>query len=330
MNMTAEDLANFTTLPIQANSFINCTEEDFLLMKYYISAFYGIIFVLCFPVNIVVIFMYFFKMRPWKSSTIIMLNLAITDLFYLTTLPFLIHYFANGNNWIFGNVMCKFIMFNFYFNMYSSILFLCCFSIFRYIVVLYPINWIFVHKKKWAMMACIVVWVISLGAVSPLGFLITTKKKQNRTICMDLTNVTNLNASWWYNLLLTVFAFLLPLLIVTLCYSAIIYTLDKGPNNRTSYKQKARKLAILILAVFYVCFLPFHIFRGVRIELQLYPVSCPIKTQILGIFTATKPLAALNVVGNLLLYVVMGGNFQRAVLSVLKFRTKKKSELERQ
>uniref|UniRef100_A0A8C8SST9 G-protein coupled receptors family 1 profile domain-containing protein n=1 Tax=Pelusios castaneus TaxID=367368 RepID=A0A8C8SST9_9SAUR len=311
---TTEDLANFTTLQSQADAFTNCSDVNVLLKNSYLPFMYSIIFLVGFPGNIIAIFVYTFKMRPWKSSTIIMLNLAFTDLLYLTSLPFLIHYYANGEHWIFGDFMCKFIRFGFHFNLYSSILFLTCFSIFRYFVIVHPLKFS-VQKRRWAVVACSVVWVISLAAVSPVNLLITSREEQNKFMCLDLTSSDNLETIRWYNWLLSGLAFYLPLVVVTLCYTVIIYTLATGLQTHACYKQKARKLAILLLVVFCVCFLPFHVLRAVRIELRLQPVSCHIENQIQAAYIISRPLAALNTCGNLLLYVVIGGNFQQAILS---------------
>ncbi|NXW95069.1 OXGR1 protein, partial [Alopecoenas beccarii] len=294
----------------------SCKDEDFLEVKSYLSILYGLIFLVCFPGNIATISIYFFKMRPWKSSTIFMLNVAITDLLYIATLPFFIHYSANGNNWVFGDFMCKFIHICFYFNMYSGIISLSCFSIFRFIVVVYPIKYLFVQNQRWAVVTCVVVWMISLVAISPLGVLIAVKDAQNRTICSDLAATEDLHASRLYNWLLTTFAFFLPTLTVTLCYLFVIYALATGPQTQASYKKKARRLIVVLLVVFYVCFLPFHIFRGIRLELQVRPVSCHLNNKIILMFTIAKPLAALNTFGNLLLYAVSGDNFQQAILSL--------------
>ncbi|XP_010004652.1 PREDICTED: 2-oxoglutarate receptor 1-like [Chaetura pelagica] len=321
--MASERTSNFSALPDQTDPLTSCKDEDFLQVRVYLSVLYGLIFLVCFPGNIVAILVYFVKMRPWKSSTIIMLNLAITDLLYLAALPFFIHYSANGNDWIFGDFMCKLVHFCFYFNMYSGILFLSCFSIFRFFVVVHPIKCLFVQKRRWAVLTSVVVWMVSLAAISPLGILIATRRMQNRTICPDLPVAEDLETSRWYNWLLTITVFFLPLLTVTLCYMLIIYTLATGPHTRACYKQKARRLAIVLLVVFYVCFLPFHVFRGLHLELRVHPVSCHLKNVSLFMFIMAKPLAALNTFGNLVLYVVTGDNFQQAILSLLKFQTNK-------
>ncbi|KAI6078723.1 2-oxoglutarate receptor 1 [Aix galericulata] len=255
-------------------------------------------------------------MRPWKSSTIIMMNLALTDLLYLTSLPFLIHYYASGEHWIFGEFMCKFIRFGFHFNLYSSILFLTCFSIFRYMVIVHPMKFFHVQRKRWTAVACAAIWMISLAAVIPVNFLISSKEEENRSLCLDLTSSENLGTIRWYNWLLTSLAFFLPLLTVTLCYAFIICTLATGLQARAGHKQKARRLTIVLLVVFYVCFLPFHVFRIARLELRFCMANCHVQKQIHAAYIISRPLAALNTCGNLLLYVVIGGAFQQAILSL--------------
>lgn len=179
MNEPPDGLANTSDFPDYVAAFGNCTDEKISLKMHYLPVIYSIIFLVVFPGNAVAISTYIFKMLPWRSSTIIMLNLACTDLLYLTSLPFLIHYYTSGENWIFGEFMCKFIRFGFHFNLYSSILFLTCFSIFRYIVIIHPMSCFSIHKTRWTVVACAVVWIISLVAVMPMTFLITSTNMTN-------------------------------------------------------------------------------------------------------------------------------------------------------
>ncbi|OXB57092.1 hypothetical protein ASZ78_015523 [Callipepla squamata] len=313
---TSDDLTNSTTCQDIRGDLPNCTDVEVSLKTLYLPVMYGLIFLVGFPGNIIAICVYSFKMRPWKSSTIITLNLALTDLLYLTSLPFLIHYYASGEHWIFGEFLCKFIHFGFHFNLYSSILFLTCFSAFRYMVIVHPMKFFHIQRKRWTAVACAAIWVISLAAVSPINFLISSKEEQNRSLCLDFTSSENLGAIRWYNWLLTILAFFLPLVTVTLCYVLIICALTTGPQTRAGHKQKARRLAVILLVVFYVCFLPFHLFRVARVELRLCPISCHVEKHIHSTYIISRPLAALNTCGNLLLYVVMGGDFQQAIFSL--------------
>uniref|UniRef100_A0A8D2L8K1 G-protein coupled receptors family 1 profile domain-containing protein n=2 Tax=Varanus komodoensis TaxID=61221 RepID=A0A8D2L8K1_VARKO len=315
-----EDTANSThTLPTyDVSALENCTDNVHELRKTYLPAVYSTIFLVGFLGNVVAICVYIFKMRPWRSSTIIMFNLACTDLLYLSSLPFLIHYYANGEHWIFGDFLCKFIRFGFHFNLYSSIFFLTCFSIFRYFAIVHPIRSFCVRKKSWAVIACTVSWILSLVAVSPVNLLITSKMQENRSVCLDLSSSDNVDIIRLYAWILSALAFYLPLLTVTLCYAVIIYTLATGPHTQSPYKRKARKLAFLLLVVFYLCFLPFHVFRVVRLELRLYQLSCTVENHIHAAYVISRPLAAANTCCNLLLYALISDNFQQAIQSLLR------------
>ncbi|XP_059537067.1 2-oxoglutarate receptor 1 [Myotis daubentonii] len=326
MNEPLDNFTNTSDFPGYAAAFRNCTDEKIPLKKHYLPVIYSIIFLVGFPGNAVAISTYVCKMRPWKSCTVIMLNLACTDLLYLTSLPFLIHYYASGENWIFGDFMCKFIRFGFHFNLYSSILFLTCFSVFRYFVISHPMSCFCIHKTRWAVAACAGVWIISLVAVIPMTFLITSTTRTNSSACLDLTSSDDLTTIKWYNLILTATTFCLPLVIVTLCYAMIIYTLSQGPRTHSGLKQKARRLTILLLLVFYICFLPFHVLRVIRIESRLLSISCSVENQIHEAYIFSRPLAALNTFGNLLLYVVVSDNFQQAIGSMV--RCKASGDLE--
>lgn len=78
---------------------MHCVEVG--LKTLYLHIMYNMIFLVGFPGSFVVICVYSFKMKPWKSSTIIRLNLALTDLLYLTGLPLLTCYCTTGEHSIF-------------------------------------------------------------------------------------------------------------------------------------------------------------------------------------------------------------------------------------
>ncbi|XP_078515065.1 2-oxoglutarate receptor 1-like [Lissotriton helveticus] len=311
-----EDWQNLTTVPRSMQDAENCSTTDDFLTKYYLPTLYGIIFLVGFPGNFIAIGVYLFKMRPWRSSLIIMLNLAITDLLYLTSLPFLIYYYANEMSWEFGNFMCKFIRFSFNFNLYASILFLTCFSVFRYFAIVHPMRYHHIHKKKWAVVACVGVWVVALVAVLPIVLVIESTEREGLAICLDFASSVRLETVQWYNWLLTALVFFLPLVVVTFCYTRIICSLAYGPYTNDAFKKKARRLVAILLVVFYLCFLPFHILRIARIKTQVHPVSCDVKKHINSAYIISRPIAVLNTFGNLLLYVAVGDNFQQAILSV--------------
>ncbi|XP_072254705.1 2-oxoglutarate receptor 1 [Pyxicephalus adspersus] len=277
---------------------------------------YSIIFIIGFPGNIIAISVYVLKMRPWRTSIIILLNLAITDLMHLSSLPFLVYNYANQEHWTLGDFMCKLIRIVFHFNLYGSILFLTCFSIFRFIVIVHPMKFHSIHKRRWAVIACAAVWVIALIEVLPMVILM--KDIQDTVACMDFAVSLERYNVRWYNACLTTIGFALPLLVVTLCYTCINCSLSNGPYTNDAQKKKARRLVVILLVVFYACFLPLHIFRAIRIETRLHHVNCVYEKHIHGAYLASRPIASLNTFGNLLLYVAVGGNFQQAIQSTMR------------
>ncbi|XP_068121353.1 2-oxoglutarate receptor 1 [Hyperolius riggenbachi] len=324
---TTDETFNFTTLSATLNStFVystsdattNCTGStmESVVKVYFVPALYSIIFIIGFPGNIMSISVYVLKMRPWRTSTIILLNLAITDLLHLSSLPFLVYNYANQEKWTLGDFMCKVIRIAFHFNLYGSIFFLTVFSIFRYFVIVHPMKFHAIHKRRWAVVACAAVWVVALIEVLPMVVLM--KNIQDTVACIDFAASFDRYDVRWYNACLTCFGFALPLLVVTLSYTCINCSLANGPYTNDVQKKKARRLVVILLVVFYACFLPLHIFRAIRIETRLYPVSCVYEKHMNALYLASRPVASLNTFGNLLLYVAVGGNFQHAIQTVYK------------
>uniref|UniRef100_A0A8C1V523 Oxoglutarate (alpha-ketoglutarate) receptor 1b n=1 Tax=Cyprinus carpio TaxID=7962 RepID=A0A8C1V523_CYPCA len=159
---------------LEMNS-IDCLPIDDYIKTYYLPVMYSIISVVGIVGNFLVIIIYLVKLRPWKSSSIIMVNLAVADLLYALSLPVLVQFYGTSK-WTLGELMCRFIRFCFYYNLYGSILFLTCLSIFRYIAVVHPLKAAEIRRKRWAILACLAIWVFSLVEISPMLGMITVHR----------------------------------------------------------------------------------------------------------------------------------------------------------
>ncbi|XP_051283358.1 2-oxoglutarate receptor 1-like isoform X2 [Dicentrarchus labrax] len=313
----------------------NCTNVDHLLKRYYLPISYGAIFVVGLVGNVTSIGIYLTKLRPWKSSSIIMVNLALTDLLYVLSMPFLVYYYSNGDSWTLGDFMCRFVRFGFHFNLYGSILFLTCLAVFRYVVVLKPLMAAQVQQKFWGIMACSAVWILAAIEITPMLTVISLERHDNKTYCMDfastISNKTN-NDLRWYSWMLTGLGFLLPLVVVFMCYIGIVKQLAKGPHTGSPRRMRARRVTVLIMVVFVVCFLPYHFLRTLRIETRSMPATpCMVERIAHAAYIFSRPLAGLNTFFNLALYTLSGDRFRRAFLSTFyweHWRTKARSLLQ--
>lgn len=293
----------------------NCTNVDRLMKRYYLPVAYAIIFVVGLVGNVTSIGIYLTKMRPWKSSSIIMVNLALTDLLYVLSMPFLVYYYSNGDSWTLGDFMCRFVRFGFHFNLYGSILFLTCLAVFRYVVVIKPLLAAQVQQKFWGIIACSAVWIIVAAEITPMLTMISLVEHDNKTYCLDFASTIPVNVVRWYGWMLTALGFLLPLVVVFMCYIGIVKQLAKGPYTSSPCRMRARHVTVLILVVFVVCFLPYHILRVLRIETRnMQETSCMVEHVVHAAYIISRPLAGLNTFFNLALYTLSGDKFRRAFL----------------
>ena len=71
-------------------------------------------------------------MRPWKSSTVLLFNLAMARFFLNVVLPFRSSYYLSGLDWRFGDVLCCIFLFLLSLNPGGSIAFLTLIALDRY------------------------------------------------------------------------------------------------------------------------------------------------------------------------------------------------------
>lgn len=93
-------------------------QEDFKYILLPVS--YALVFVVGLALNAMALFVIVFRTKRWKPSTIYMFNLTMCDTLYILTLPFLIYYYADENDWPFSEPLCKIIRFLFYANLYGT------------------------------------------------------------------------------------------------------------------------------------------------------------------------------------------------------------------
>ncbi|XP_030602632.1 2-oxoglutarate receptor 1 [Archocentrus centrarchus] len=291
----------------------NCTDLVQLLKSYYLPVAYSLIFIVGVAGNITSIGIYLTKLRPWKSSSIIMVNLAVADFLYVLTLPFLVYYYSTWEMWPLCKFMCRFVRFGFHFNLYGSILLLTCLAVFRYLVVIKPLSAAQIQQKRWGILACSAVWISSATEITPMLNMISV---DNNSKCLDFASTEPVTTVRLYGLLLTALGFLLPLAVVFICYTGIVKELAKGPHTTSLCRMRARGVTVLILVVFVVCFLPFHVLRVLRIETRYHNVTWPVENIVHAAYIVSRPLAGFNTFFNLALYTLSGDRFRRAFLDV--------------
>ncbi|XP_041857677.1 P2Y purinoceptor 8 [Melanotaenia boesemani] len=239
-----------------------------------ISVIYMIVTVINLSGNGLSMWLLLFRTSPKSPTIIFMINLTLTDLALGTALPFQISYQLQGYNWNLGSKMCSFLTMVFYTNMYCSILTMMAIGIDRYLGIVRPMLFRQYRKKKTvAVLSCLLMWALVLGVLHPLMTTDLTFNVPELGIvtCFDVLKKNMLpSVSAWARFLFSMvfILFLFPFCVTTFCYVSVIRSLAR--DSKTAQKERAIRLAVVVLLVFVFCFAPNNILLLIHSVLRLF------------------------------------------------------------
>ncbi|KAL0972651.1 hypothetical protein UPYG_G00192430 [Umbra pygmaea] len=243
----------------------NCTKNDGFKYPLY-STVFSLVFVVGLITNVAAMYIFTCSLKLRNETTTYMMNLVVSDLLFVFTLPLRVFYFIN-QDWPFGSVLCKLSVSLFYTNMYGSMLFLTCISVDRFLAIVHPFRSQSLRTKRNAKITCVAVWVLVLAGSLPTGFKLetTAPQKDNSTLrfCFE-----NFSSNQWKShlskvvIFIETVGFLIPLLLNVVCSVMVLQTLRKpqtisrgGKLNKT----KILRMIVVHLAIFCFCFIPYNV-----------------------------------------------------------------------
>ncbi|XP_062290885.1 proteinase-activated receptor 3 [Scomber scombrus] len=207
------------------------------------------------PANVAILGTLATKIRK-VSSAILYCSLAVSDLFLLISLFFKAHYHFHGNNWVLGEAACRVVTACFYGNLYCSAQTLACISIKRYLALVHPFMYKGLPKRMCTAWVSLVVWGVFGAAIVPELLVQQTYRvfELGTTTCHDVLPLdkSSHNFLLYYNLVLTIFGLLVPLVVTVVCYARIICELNHSHLDWAIYI----KASSLVFVIFLVCFTP--------------------------------------------------------------------------
>lgn len=245
--------------------------------------------------------------RLTTVTNILLLNLVISCLLFMSSLP-LQGIYLHLSEWIFGKVMCKIYGCLYYLGLYSSVLFLTLLTFDRHLAVVYSLSASRLRSRRYAVLSCLVVWLVSCTACfNHLLLHSTFVHHDNKTYCDESTeNVGLLNAELLRNVMfyMQIFLFLLfPLVVIIYCYVRIGITVM---SSRLSSKFKTMRLIFVIVVLFFLCWTPFNVVE----LLNGSETSCEGQARIGYAAHITRNLASLYFCICPLFYTFVGRKFQ--------------------
>lgn len=317
MNFTATPQATTTNSSSMCFVDIDASAISDVLMSVYILAFiFGLIF------NVLTVGPIWQQVQRQNVLGIFLLNLSISDMLFLFTMPLWINYYRQDHHWKLGAVSCSVAGFFYYSNMYISIYLLCCISVDRCLVVTYPLRSKAYRTSRYAWAQCVSVYVVvvALHIMVLVNDNLTDAhdEKNNNDRCYETYPMQAPVAL--FNLLRVGFGFLLPLLVLAVSYWRVLATVGQSPGMSAQAKRKVRLLSFGVIGIFSICFAPYHILLLTRslVFYQSYDPStegsyCKFEQKMHFFFSCTLALSSLNCVVDPVLYALVSNGVQEEV-----------------
>ncbi|XP_053129235.1 cysteinyl leukotriene receptor 1 isoform X2 [Hemicordylus capensis] len=321
---------NVTSLAITTNVCADGSIDEFRYQVY--PLMYSVICILGFLGNGLVLCVLIKTYQEKTAFRIYMINLAISDLLFVCTLPLRVIYFMNGGNWLFGDFMCRVSSYTLYVNLYCSIFFMTAMSFFRCRAIVFPIqNLQFITEKK-ARLLCVAIWLFVTLTSTP--FLVQGTYKDdvnNKTKCLEPPENHRLLRVVVLHYISLLIGFIFPLVTIAACYAMIIRTLLKNAlQKKEAVRKKAVWMIIIVTLTFLLSFTPYHIQRTVHLHfLMRKDTSCADKIYMQKSVVITLSMAAFNCCFDPLLYFFSGSSFRQRLRTLRKSSASSMSQSHR-
>ncbi|XP_055987330.1 probable G-protein coupled receptor 34 [Sorex fumeus] len=300
----------------------NCTMDEKLLSRV-LTVFYSVIFIVGLVGNIIALYVFLGIHRKRNSIQIYLLNVVIADLLLIFCLPFRIMYHINQNRWTLGVLLCKVVGTLFYMNMYISIILLGFISLDRYIKINRSIQQRKAITTRQSIYVCGTVWTLAL-----VGFLAmitsTLNKGDNSTMCFHYRSKEDAKGEAIFNYVLVVMFWLIFLLII-LSYIKIGKNLLKISKRRSKFPNSGKyattaRNSFIVLIIFTICFVPYHIFRFVYISSQMKSPPCYWKEIVHNTNEIMLVFSSFNSCLDPVMYFLMSSNIRKLMCQLLSRR----------
>lgn len=273
--------------------------------------------------------------KMWSVTDTFILHLGVADVSLLVTLPFTIAQAING--WTFGTPLCKITGAVFTVNFYCGIFLLACISLDRYLSIVHATQ-MYSRRKPWVVqISCLAVWLFSLLLSIPDWIFLEAQgdARRGRVECVNnyaafysseynITVISTPEALLFAKklqlasrVIYHTVGFLLPSVIMIFCYSCILWRLRCGTQGLQ--KQKAFRVIVAVVVVFFLCWTPFNITLMVdTLKSDNSTYGCGVRTSLEMAKTVTSSIGYLHCSLNPILYAFVGVKFRRQLMEILR------------
>ncbi|XP_006893025.1 PREDICTED: c-C chemokine receptor type 5 [Elephantulus edwardii] len=270
---------------------------------------YSLVFIFGFVGNLLVV-LTLINCKKLKSMTdIYLLNLAVSDLLFLLTLPFWAHYATDG--WVFGEAACRLFTGLYHTGYFGGIFFIILLTVDRYLAIVHAVFALKARTVTFGVVTSVVTWVVAVFASLPSIIFTRSQKEVSRLTCSP--HFQSSQHHFWKNFLalkITILGLVLPLLVMVVCYSGILKTLLRCRNEKK--KLKAVRLIFTIMIIYFLFWTPYT----VVLVLTTFPGpfgldNCESSNRLDQAMQVTETLGMTHCCINPIIYAFVGEKFRR-------------------
>lgn len=288
-------------------------------------AAYSLIILLGFIGNSLVIYMIVRYKTMRTVTNFFIANLALADLMVDTLcLPFTLAY-TLLDEWKFGAVLCHLVSYAQALSIHVSTLTLTVIALDRYRCIVFHLDSRISRKISFTIIA--ITWLIAAVLASPLAIFREYRYEDIPTInlriavCSEKWPSENRDATI-YSLSMLILQYVLPLSIICYAYVRIWFKLKShinpcSRNDSQCRRRKTTKMLVMVVVVFAVSWLPFHIFQ-LASDLDLVLSFHEYKL----LYTVFHVVAMCSTFANPLLYGWMNKNYRNGFLMFFRCQNK--------
>ncbi|KAG7474463.1 C-X-C chemokine receptor type 3-like [Solea senegalensis] len=301
-----------------------CDQEEAMHFEaVFIPVLYSVAFVVGILGNGVLLGVLAQSRKCWSVTDTFILHLGVADILLLVTLPLWAAEAAQREGWTFGTPLCKITGALFTINFYCGIFLLACISLDRYLSIVHATQ-MYSRRNPWVVQAsCFSVWLFSLILSIPDWIFLEDERdgRREKTECIrNYLKFSSQSVGEWRlasRLLYHIVGFLVPSAILIFCYSCILRRLRCG--NQGLQKQKAFRVILSVVVVFFLCWTPYNITLLVdTLHTSNNTDSCDVRTTLDKAKTITSTIGYLHCSLNPILYAFVGVKFRRQLLDILR------------
>ncbi|NXI59480.1 CCR5 protein, partial [Chloroceryle aenea] len=283
------------------------TEEKHLAAKL-LPPLYSLVVIFGLTGNLLVVLI-LVKYKRLKSMTdIYLLNLAISDLLFIFSLPFWAYYAAH--EWIFGDALCRILSGMYLLGFYSGIFFIILLTLDRYLAIVHAVFALRARTVVYGILASTVTWAVAILASIPGVVFHKTQKEHTRYTCSP-----HYPPEWrdvWKQVLtlkMNILGLIIPMFIMICSYTQIIKTLLQCRNEK---KHKAVRLIFIIMIVYFLFWTPYNICVLLRDFQGAFSIStCEGSSQLHKATQVTETISMIHCCINPVIYAFAGEKFRK-------------------